>query len=321
MSRDGEVPLSVESLLIIHERLCDRFEEAWRERTRPRIEAYLAEYSGEDANELLVDLLAIELAFRVRLGEEAKIEEYTHRFPDASDAVVAVFSTEQATRPDEKTVSRHLDQKEFPASRNDFPSQVRDRFRVLRHHAQGGLGEVFLARDEELNRDVALKQIQGRFAGDPTSRARFVVEAEVTAALEHPGVVPVYGMGTYPDGSPFYAMRFIRGENLKDAIRGFHKSGDNPNSRRLELQRLLRRFLAVCHTIAYAHSRGVLHRDLKPSNIMLGPYGETLIVDWGLAKLFSGGAEVSPGEGNSLRPRRDGAIESTVPGSPIGTPA
>jgi eukaryotic-like serine/threonine-protein kinase len=96
------------------------------------------------------------------------------------------------------------------------------RFRILRPHAQGGLGAVFVALDGELHREVALKQILDRYADDPASRARFLLEAEVTGGLEHPGIVPVYGLGTYGDGRPYYAMRFIRGDSLKDAIAAFH---------------------------------------------------------------------------------------------------
>src|SRR5262249_12482818 len=96
------------------------------------------------------------------------------------------------------------------------------RFRVLRPHAKGGLGEVFVAHDKELHREVALKEIQTPHADDPHSRSRFLLEAEVTGGLEHPGIVPVYGLGTYPDGRPFYAMRFIKGESLKEAIKQFH---------------------------------------------------------------------------------------------------
>ena len=100
--------------------------------------------------------------------------------------------------------------------------------------------------------------------------------------------MPVYGLGTYADGRPYYAMRFIRGDSLKEAIERFHadrvRPSRDPGERALELRKLLRRFVDVCNAIAYAHSRGVLHRDLKPGNIMLGKYGETLVVDWGLAK-------------------------------------
>ena len=97
------------------------------------------------------------------------------------------------------------------------------RFRVLRPHAQGGLGVVFVAVDTELNREVALKHILDRHADDQTSRSRFLLEAEITGGLEHPGIVPVYGMGVYDDGRPYYAMRFIRGDSLKEAIGLFHE--------------------------------------------------------------------------------------------------
>ena len=96
------------------------------------------------------------------------------------------------------------------------------RFRVLRPHARGGLGAVFVALDAELNREVALKQILDQHADDPVSRPRFLVEAEITGGLEHPGIVPVYGLGTYADGRPFYAMRFIKGDSLKEAVDRFH---------------------------------------------------------------------------------------------------
>ncbi len=166
---------------------------------------------------------------------------------------------------------------------------VGTRFRILRPHARGGLGEVFVACDEELRREVALKEIQARYADSAESRARFVQEAEVTGGLEHPGIVPVYGLGYYADGRPFYAMRLLKGGSLKEAIDHLHEANGgagNAVERSVELRKLLRRFFDVCNAMEYAHSRGVLHRDLKPGNIMLGQYGETLIVDWGLAKPF-----------------------------------
>ena len=161
------------------------------------------------------------------------------------------------------------------------------RFRVLRPHARGGLGAVFVALDEELHREVALKQILDQYSDDPTSRQRFLMEAEITGGLEHPGIVPVYGLGTYGDGRPYYAMRFIRGDSLKEAIAAFHADDglkSDPGRRSLGLLKLLRRFLDVCNAVDYAHSRGVLHRDIKPGNIIVGRHGETLVVDWGLAK-------------------------------------
>jgi eukaryotic-like serine/threonine-protein kinase len=158
------------------------------------------------------------------------------------------------------------------------------RIRVLRPHARGGLGAIFVALDGELQREVALKLILEKHADDPTSRQRFVAEAEITGGLEHPGVVPVYGLGTDASGRPYYAMRFIKGDSLKVAIDRFHNDealGREPGRRSLELRTLLRRFTDVCNAIDYAHSRGVIHRDLKPANIIVGKHGETLVVDWG----------------------------------------
>jgi tetratricopeptide (TPR) repeat protein/tRNA A-37 threonylcarbamoyl transferase component Bud32 len=198
------------------------------------------------------------------------------------------------------------------------------RFRILRPHARGGLGEVFVARDEELHRDVALKEIQARHADEPHSRTRFLLEAEVTGALEHPGIVPVYGLGVYPDGRPYYAMRFIHGDSLQEAIRRFHdadRPGRAAGARALELRQLLGRFVDVCNAIAYAHSRGVLHRDLKPANVMLGKYGETLVVDWGLAKAVGRPDEVEePGE-TTLRPSSASRSDPTQMGAALGTPS
>ena len=196
------------------------------------------------------------------------------------------------------------------------------RFRVLRPHARGGLGAVFVALDGELNREVALKQILDHHADDPTSRQRFLIEAEVTGRLEHPGIVPVYGLGTYADGRPYYAMRFIRGDSLTEAVGRFHADdslNEQPGRRCLELRKLLRRFMDVCNAIDYAHSRGVLHRDIKPGNIIVGEHGETLVVDWGLAKT-TGKSEPDAVERTLVPSSASGSAE-TLPGSALGTPA
>jgi tRNA A-37 threonylcarbamoyl transferase component Bud32 len=194
------------------------------------------------------------------------------------------------------------------------------RFRILRPHAKGGLGEVFVAEDQELHREVALKEIQERHADEPAYRSRFLLEAEVTGGLEHPGIVPVYGLGQHGDGRPFYVMRLIRGDSLKEAIEQFHrtKQSQSPGERTLGLRKLLACFLDVCNAIAYAHSRGVLHRDLKPGNILLGKYGETLVVDWGLAKVV-GRAELEATEGVLPTPASNFAL--TQAGTALGTPA
>jgi serine/threonine-protein kinase len=195
------------------------------------------------------------------------------------------------------------------------------RFRIVRLHAQGGLGTVFVAVDSELHREVALKQMQDRHADDRLSRERFVAEAEITGGLEHPGVVPVYGLGTDAGGRPYYAMRLIEGDSLSVAIERFHNDPalkTDPGRRSLELRKLLRRFTDVCNAIDYAHSRGVIHRDLKPANIMVGRHGETLVVDWGLAKAV---VQADPPVGEKIIAPSSSGSSKTLPGSALGTPA
>jgi tetratricopeptide (TPR) repeat protein/tRNA A-37 threonylcarbamoyl transferase component Bud32 len=198
------------------------------------------------------------------------------------------------------------------------------RYHPRRRHARGGLGEVHIAHDQELDREVALKRIRDERAGDEDSRRRFLLEAEITSKLEHPGVVPVYGLVQGAGGTPCYAMRFVQGEPLKEAIERFHAAegpGRDPGQRRLALRQLLGRFIAVCNTVAYAHSRGIVHRDLKPANILLGKYGETLVVDWGLAKPFARTeAERSSGE-ETLAPTSGSTEGGTQLGQAAGTPA
>ncbi len=200
------------------------------------------------------------------------------------------------------------------------------RFRIMCPWREGGLGIVSVARDEELHRDVALKEIKHHHADNAQSRSRFLMEAEITGALEHPGIVPVYGLGKYDDGRPFYAMRFVSGDSLQEAVVRFHQADDkaprNSARRTVAFRELLGRFISVCNAMSYAHSRGVLHRDLKPSNILLGRYGETLVVDWGLAKVL--GEEEQPDSSIDESPIAIKAGSDAAPtkmGTLVGTPA
>jgi tetratricopeptide (TPR) repeat protein len=186
--------------------------------------------------------------------------------------------------------------------------------------SKGGLGEVFVALDVELHREVAVKEIQARHLGRGDFLGRFLLEAEVTGKLEHPGVVPVYGLGSHPDGRPYYAMRLIKGQSLQTAIDHFHagdRAGREPGERVLAFRALLRRFIDVCNTIGYAHSKGVLHRDLKPENVMLGNYGETLVIDWGLAKVLGRPENASAAPGSLVQASYTGLVGET---GLIGTP-
>lgn len=198
------------------------------------------------------------------------------------------------------------------------------RFQTLRPHAKGGLGQVWVARDRELNREVALKEIQLQYADHDENRARFVVEAEITGSLEHPGIVPVYGLGTYEDGRPYYAMRLIHGKSLRDATDHFfskvQKGKWSRIERALEMRKLLAQFVDVCNALEYAHSRGIIHRDLKPQNIMLGQFGETMVVDWGLAKPIDTEHE-DFSEDTRIEPSSLSGVNPTIMGRAVGTPA
>ena len=171
-------------------------------------------------------------------------------------------------------------------SNNSADSIPQNRFRILRPYAQGGLGSISVAHDTEISRVVALKEIQPKFSDSRESRDRFLFEGQVTGQLEHPGIVPVYSLGSGDDGKPYYAMRLIHGTSMRDEIKDFYEFEFEDRKANLTpwLRKMTGRLNDVCMAIEFAHSRDVLHRDLKPSNIMLGEFGETLVVDWGLAK-------------------------------------
>jgi hypothetical protein len=174
------------------------------------------------------------------------------------------------------------------------------RYAGFRVSGEGGMGIVYWAVDSDLGREVAFKVVRPRVGEGPVAtpaqpleltppatqtpesstfdslKARFLREARITAALEHPGIVPVYELGETPEGVPYYTMRFVRGNRTLA-----HAIADTPADQRL---RLLDPFLKVCDTLRYAHARGVIHRDLKPANVALGEYGEVVVIDWGLAR-------------------------------------
>ncbi|HZW34805.1 MAG TPA: protein kinase, partial [Isosphaeraceae bacterium] len=161
-------------------------------------------------------------------------------------------------------------------------AEARDRYTLTHLHARGGMGRVWLARDGALGRRIALKELRPDQADNPVVCSRFLYEARITAQLEHPGIVPVYELGS--EGAPYYTMRFVRGKTLSEAIRAYHKKRAAGAADSVGLVELLTAFVGVCHAVAYAHARGVIHRDLKGQNVVLGDYGEVIVLDWGLAK-------------------------------------
>jgi eukaryotic-like serine/threonine-protein kinase len=155
-----------------------------------------------------------------------------------------------------------------------LPNLEGTRYSLLHRVARGGMGVVYAAQDSKLGRRVALKVLDAPERSGELAR-RLIREAQVLASLEHPGIVPVHDVGTLQDGRVFYAMKFVEGQRLDKHIHTVPSMSDR-----------LRLFLRICDAVAFAHARGVLHRDLKPANVMIGPFGEVLVMDWGLAKIL-----------------------------------
>ena len=156
----------------------------------------------------------------------------------------------------------------------EIPDLTGTRYRLVERVARGGMGVVYAAEDEKLQRRVALKVLDAPNA-DSDLANRLTREALVLARLEHPGIVPVHDVGTLSDGRVFYTMKFVQGQRLDQYIETVSSVTER-----------LRLFLRICDAVAFAHAHGVLHRDLKPANIMVGSFGEVLVMDWGLAKLL-----------------------------------
>ena len=187
----------------------------------------------------------------------------------------------------------------------EWPDLAETKYALLEEIGRGGMGTVYLAEDRVLGRRVALK-IVSTGASDPAAAARMLREARVIARLEHPGIVPVHDAGMLPDGRMFYAMKRVHGRRLDEVV--FGDSTTLPDR--------LRIFQKICDAVAFAHAHGVVHRDLKPENVMVGPFGEVLVMDWGVAKLFEDAA-VRPAAADPAPATAAATTEGTV----LGTPA
>ncbi len=188
------------------------------------------------------------------------------------------------------------------------PEATGGRYEMREPVGQGGMGTVYRAFDRVLEREVALKVLRVDLTDDG-SAARLEREARILARLEHPGIVPVHDAGMLADGRIFYVMKLVRGERLEEVARG------------ASLTELLRLFLRVCETVGFAHARGVVHRDLKPSNIMVGAFGEVLVLDWGIARVLRDDPvpEITDAVRSEATPR-DSPGTDTAPGTVLGTP-
>ncbi len=197
------------------------------------------------------------------------------------------------------------------------------RLQVLGEVARGGMGAILRGHDTRLGRDLAIKVLLDAHEGNPTIARRFIVEAQITGQLQHPGIVPIYELGILSDRRPYFAMKLVEGGTLAALLKGRTDPAQDQ-------VRFLAIFQQVAQTVAYAHSRGVVHRDLKPSNIMVGSFGEVLVMDWGLARALRE-PELSPDATARDNPDRQRGVVTTVrnlagddwtvAGSIIGTPA
>jgi serine/threonine protein kinase len=194
------------------------------------------------------------------------------------------------------------------------------RYTMVRLHARGGLGRVWVAHDDQIGRDVALKELLPELAASKTLQARFLREARITGQLEHPGIVPLYELIPSQDGRPCYTMRFVKGRTLSEAIKNYHQTRIEKTETNLGLRDLLTSFLGVCHAVAFAHSRDVIHRDLKGSNVILGDFGEVMLLDWGLAK---DSKSADPAADDAATPASETSVGAlhTMAGQVLGTPA
>jgi len=289
------------------ESLVQAFERRLVRGESPEIESVVAGWEEPEKSKLLYELLLIEMQLRHTGDESAMQQKYGERFPDhgpvISDALAAVSVATVAATPDEQEL------------------RTESVIKNMRFLAQGGLGQIYIGDDAELKREAAVKMIRQGLVDHPASCEQFRVEAEVTGRLAHPSIPAVYAIGRTDAGRLYYAMQYVRGIGLNRLIHDHHKalaknqnrkfrgkrisrltdrssgsaipndqpsgsateSGEDADRRVVDLRELLQIFISVCHTVGYAHRRGILHRDIKPSNIIHGRFGETMVIDWGLA--------------------------------------
>lgn len=260
--------------------LLDQWEEARQQGRQLTAEELCASHNSDD----------VLVVLRERIAALGEMDSRLRTQPFLNDEHVPASETlvdEQGNQIAQALSARSLDpDKDLGPDAEPFSQH---RYKILQHLAAGGLGTVFEALDQQLNRKVVVKLIRRRHAFDPELHNRFRIEREITGRMEHPGIVPVYGIGELPDGRLFYVMRKIeakeQGNSLKEAAYDFHarRLELTPSGRRIALHKMLTSFVTACRTVACAHNRGIINRDLKPEHIMMGKFGETLVVDWGLA--------------------------------------
>ncbi len=267
------------------------------------VETYIQRFQDLESDEIILRLVEQEMRCRKRALGEVKFEEFSSRFPSLTAGInnLKTFIEGEGKAGAVKNL--------------DVGEQV-GRYFITDRQGEGGFGLVWRADDPKLGRTIAIKQLSGRFARDAEQRLRFINEARIAAKLEHPGVVPVYDVEQSEVEHPYYTMKLVHGKTLEEGVQEFHSEKKNTAEEKVETLRLLNAFASICKAMQYSHDKGVIHRDLKPQNVILGDYGETIILDWGLAKFVHEEEPTQSAGGLTL-----GSIQVTAPGAVMGTPA
>ena len=273
-------------------------------------------------------------------SNDSSSENHVQQAVEKIQGLVSEAANDSSHADKKETVNNSLAQKETK-SENQLESKKRlwfgyegkagtsDRYKWKEEIAHGGLGKVSLAHDQNLFRDVAIKELLPGVENSGGMAERFLDEAIITSHLEHPSIVPIYELGKKEDGCPYYTMKLLTGEPLKTVIQDLHKIPWKDSGHAIKRIQLLQIFVSICRAMAFAHERGVIHRDLKPNNIVVGEFGEAVIVDWGLAKFFDKdqktlclNSDSSHGKVSRNHPKTKGTKSShTQTGQILGTPA
>ncbi len=258
-----------------------------------------------------------------------RLPGHASRVPDEFAATLPVSNADapiRTTLGEARTTM--LPRVRLQEGRIELVSASERRYETVRALGQGGMGEVLLVQDNDIERRVAMKRLK-----EPEQQAalvRFLDEIKTVGHLEHPNIVPIYDAGVDENGACYFIMKYVEGEDLGSVIEKLH-AGDSAYHARYPFEARARLFLDVLHAINYAHSRGIVHRDLKPQNIMIGAHGEVRVMDWGVARVMSSGEfQVStPDSAQVSVSHQDAPAHETLPmrhsltghGAMIGTPA
>jgi serine/threonine protein kinase len=322
------------------DRICNAFEDAWKQGQAPVIEQYLEGVSEAARADLLRELIHLDCAYQVRAQQTLSPDAYLKRFPDldrawldscmgahlpARDVDAKGGDAKEVEGNDSRAAGAgaggstvtYSQEGDAPETRPDEGSRqpasltIADRYEIGEMIARGGMGEVYAAIDRALQRDVAIKLVRADLVGTAAA-TRFLAEARILGQLQHPGIPPIHDVGVLPDGRPFLAMKLIKGRTLAALL----KERPTPVE---DLDRFVHVFEQICLAVAFAHAQGVIHRDLKPANVMVGSFGEVQVMDWGLAKpvrALVDAAIAADGSAPGFAATQHGAVLGTLPYMP-----